>query len=341
MKRSSTSSHDRLRKGHPAVAGVIVGIVVVAVAIIVYIGPPSVKRQVTAPTAVAAPVEAAAQESKPGTIAFNGTLVARTEWTDSSGSHVVILSRTESTLEARHYSQSQTGSMLVAERVEPLPADTYAAGFYRDGVWASDMAGDGDQEALFAYHVDASPEPGPKRLALVVFAGDGTLSINGSTRYVPATGDRVDATATIDDAMRAAPSGIQSEAMRLWNEAQFDLAEPAAFPGFYDVMQLDGAELHGDGPSWVMVLLPQYALFKYSDAQGYSVIKYTSITRSDLSVVLEGSGDVDAWNHKFRITVAEEPMIAPHGETYPYTVIIDWSDGTRLHGWGEPARPSS
>ncbi|HUW71396.1 MAG TPA: hypothetical protein VMX33_14305 [bacterium] len=341
MKKSSTPNHDRPRKGHPAVAGVIVGIIVVAVAIIVYMGLPSVKRHVTAPTAVAAPVETAAQESESSTIAFNGTPVARTEWTDGSGSHVVILSRTESTLEARHYSQSRTGSTLVAERVEPLPDDTYAAGFYRDGVWASDMAGDGNQEALFAYYIDASSEPGPKRLVLVVFAGDGTLSMNGSTRYDPATGERVAQTATIDDAMRAAPAGIQSEAMRLWNEAQFDLAEPAAFPGFYDVMRLDGAEFHGDGPSWVMVVLPQFVLFKYSSTQTYSVIKYAAITRSDTSVVLEGSGDVDAWNHKFRITVTEEPIIVPHGETYPYTVIIDWSDGTRLQGWGEPARPSS
>jgi hypothetical protein len=314
---------------------------VAAVAIIVYMSLLSVKRQVTAPTAVAAPVETAAQESESSTIAFNDTLVARTDWTDGSGSHVVILSRTESGLEARHYRQSPTGPILVAEHVETLPAGVYAAGFYRDGVWASDMVGDGNQEALFAYYIDASSEPGPKRLVLVVFAGDGALSMNGSTRYDPATGERVAQTATIDDAMRAAPAGIQSEATRLWNEAQFDLAEPAAFPGFYDVMHLDGAEFHGGGPSWGMVVLPQFVLFKYSSAQTYSVIKYAAITRSDTSVVLEGSGDVDAWNHKFRITVTENPVVAPQGETHPYTVTIDWSDGTRLQGWGEPARPSS
>jgi len=341
MKKLGTPTGTSRRKGHPALAGVIIGTIVAAVAMVLIIGLPSIRLQSPASGTAAMPADTAAPAAPVSDIAFNGTLVAKTEWTDRAGSHVVILSRTASTLEARHYGEAQSGPVLVAEHIEALPAETYAAGFYRDGVWASDMVGDGNQEALFACYVDASPDPGPKRLALFVFAGVGTLSMSGLTRYDPASGVRVAPTATSDDAMRAAPAGIQTEAVRLWSEAQFDLAEPEAFAGFFDVMRLDGAEFHGDGPAWDMVVLPQYVLFKYAGAESYSIIRYASITKADTSVVMEGSGEVEAWNHKFRITIAEEPVVAPHGESYPYTVTIDWSDGTRLHGWGAPASPSS
>lgn len=341
MKRSVVPDGSRRRSGHPALAGIIIGIVMAAAAIALIIGLPSIGHQSRASGTTALPAVAAPPAPAASDLAFDGTLVARTEWTDHTGSHVVILSRTASALQARHYRESPGGPVLVAEHVEPLPADTYAAGFYRDGVWASDLVGDGNQEALFACYVDASPDPGPKRLALFVFAGDGLLSMSGSTRYDPAIGERVAPIATSDDAMRAAPAGIQAEAARLWSEAQFDLAEPEAFAGFFKVMRLDGATFHGDGPAWDMVVLPQYVLFKYAGAESYSMIHYASIATADTSVIMEGSGEVEAWNHKFRITIAEEPVVAPHGESYPYTVTIDWSDGTRLHGWGAPAAPSS
>ena len=330
MKASSTQSRKKAGKGHPALAGILVGVIVSAIAIFLLVGLPSIEHraQPAAPEPAQAQDQATPSATAPAGIAFNGTLVARTEWSDSAGSHVVVLSRTASTLEARHFRDTTAGPILVAEHVQTLPADAAAAGFYRDGVWASDMVGDGNQEAMLAYSIDPSPEPGPKQLVLVVFAGDRTLSIHGSTRYDPATGQRSPPTMNLDEAMAAAPAGIQAKAEELWREAQFDLAEPAAFAGFSGIMRLDGAEFHGDGPVWSMVVLPQYILFKYAAAGSYSVINYSSITTSDGSVIIEGAGEVEAWNHKFRITITDN------------TITVDWSDGTRLQGVGGVA-PSS
>lgn len=340
MKTAATHGPRKSGKGHPALAGIVVGLIVSAVAILLLVGLPSLEHRPRAETPAPAQDSVAPEASPAAGIAYNGMLVARTEWIDSEGSHVVVLSKTDSTLEARHFRSAQGGPFLVAEHVAAVPANAAAAGFYRDGVWASDMAGNGNEEAMFAYYVDPDAEPGPKQLVLVVFAGDRELSIRGSTRYDPATGQRIPAVTHIDEAVAAAPSGIQAQAAGLWSEAQFDLAEPAPFPGFSGVLRLDGAQFHGEGPAWSMVVLPQYMLFKYATAQDYSVIKYASITTQDGSIVFEGSGDVESWNHKFRITVTEGAATAPNGTTYPYAMTVDWSDGTRLQGWGGPA-PSS
>ncbi|GAB1456240.1 MAG: hypothetical protein RBT62_05640 [Spirochaetia bacterium] len=281
---------------------------------------------------------------------YLGNLVAYSLWTDADGEHVVILATGDSNasdkvpmVEVLHYRQDSSAYTLVSQRIETMPplASGTVIGFYRDMLVVDDIDGDGKGEAFALYVIDESPEPGSKRLELIGLYGDKELTISGTTRYDPADNQRIAASMQMNDAMAEAPPLIREEALTLWEDAQFDLAEPQAFPGFYDFRHFDGAVFKGDEPFWNLTLLPQYALFKYAGDTNTSTIRYESIRAEGSGLVIEGTGQVEAWDHGFRIRIDKTPIIAPHGEAFDYTVSIDWSDGTRLQGWGTLAKQDS
>ncbi|MBN2874713.1 MAG: hypothetical protein JXM71_06420 [Spirochaetales bacterium] len=274
---------------------------------------------------------------------YAGSLVAYTRWEDASGDNLVVLSKetaeTGAVLHAYHFrgtsdepvwthedgawSCEQSDSAAVAE-----------AGFYRDGVWADDYDGDGLGEAMFAYRVDCSAGTGPFRLELLVVGGPEVLAMHGTTRVDPVDAPRTAASVRHDDSMAAAPESLRSEAQRLWNDAQFDLAVPAAYPGFYDYMRYDGVVLRGENPPWALELLPQYMILDLFGDAARTAISYDSITPGDGELVIEGSGKLEAWDHGFRVRIIENPTPAPDGKTYEFEAVVEWSDGTRRTGWG-------
>jgi len=137
--------------------------------------------------------------------------------------------------------------------------------------------------------------------------------------------------------MLAAPGALRSAALELWAEAQFDLAEPPAYAGFFPRRRFAGATFSEDDPSWTMTVLPQYLLLKLASEEKAAVIRYESIRSDGQILVIEGKGEIAAWIHGFRVSLSETPVTAPHGELYSCTATVDWSDGTRLSGWGNLA----
>jgi len=270
---------------------------------------------------------------------YKGTLVAWARWQDVTGEHLVILSRAAIGLEALHYRRVAEDFELLAEhKAQPEATATEAtAVFFRDGIRTGDADGDGVGEAIFAYHIDENPAPGPKRLALITFTGDQTLSISGNTRFDPADGTSSAPATKPDEAMRAAPEPLRVAALQLWDEAQFDLAEPPAYAGFFPYRHFADAAFSGDDPAWTLTVLPQYLLLKLATEGKASVIQYESIRAEGQALVLEGKGEIEAWSHGFRVTIVEERVTAPHGEEFPFSATVDWSDGTRLSGWGNLA----
>lgn len=273
---------------------------------------------------------------------YSGALASFARWRDADGEHMAILSLLESPaagIEARHYRRGGSDWRLVAEVAESGAPDSIGAtaGFYKDGPWASDLDGDGRGEALLAYWIDDSPEAGPKRLRLVAFVGDGVCGISGGTRFDPADAPRVAPVAAPDDAMAAAPEAIRAEAEGIWADAQFDLAEPPAFPGFFAFRRFAEAEFRGEDPFWTLAVLPQYMLLNMADGEEPAVIRYEALKAEESGVVIDGKGEVEAWSHGFRVTVREESVTAPDGRTFPFSATVDWSDGTRLTGWGRLA----
>jgi len=270
---------------------------------------------------------------------YKGALVAWVRWNDDAGEHLVILSRTEAALEALHYRRSAAGFELMAEySAQPDSAAPEAtAAFFRDGIRAGDTDGDGFGEAMFAYYIDEDPAPGPKKLTLVTFTGNQKLSIQGNTRFDPADGASAAPVTRPDDAMLAAPRALRRAALDLWSEAQFDLTEPPAYADFFPHRRFAGATFSGDDPSWSLAVLPQYLLLKLATEEKAAVIRYESIRAEGQALVIEGKGEIEAWSHAFRVTITEERISAPHGETFPFSATVDWSDGTRLSGWGNLA----
>ena len=270
---------------------------------------------------------------------YKGTLVAWVRWKDIAGEHLVILSRATATLEALHYSRNAAGFELRAEHsaMPNAAVPEAAAAFFRDGIRSGDADGDGLGEAMFAYYLDEAPGPGPKSLSLISFSGDKTLSIHGRTRFDPVDGSSVAPVTRLDDDMSAAPEALRSAALELWAEAQFDLAEPPAYPGFFPHRRFDGATFSGDEPFWTLTILPQYLILKLASEKKASVIRYETIRADGSGLIIEGKGEIEAWSHAFRVTIIETPVTAPHGELFPFTATIDWSDGTRLSGWGSLA----
>lgn len=270
---------------------------------------------------------------------YQGMLVAWVRWNDGTGEHLVILSRVAASLQALHYNRMAAGFQLLASHsVQPDSATPEAtAAFFRDGIRAGDADGDGLGEAMFAYYIDEKPAPGPKRLTLVAFTGNQKLSIQGNTRFDPADGASAAPVTRPDDAMLAAPKPIRRAALELWSEAQFDLAEPPAYADFFAHRRFAGAMFSGDDPFWSLTVLPQYMLLKLATEKKAAVIRYESIRADGKTLVIEGKGEIEAWSHAFRVTITEERVTAPHGEAFPFSAAIDWSDGTRLSGWGNLA----
>lgn len=336
----------------PIVIGLVAGVALAAAGVWVYteLMPRGEKAAAPAPEAgttvqaEAAPAAFAVMEGPaPGQeTPYSGTLASYARWQDADGEHIAILSRLESPaagIEARHYRRDGTDWRLVAEVAESGAPDAKGAtaGVYKDGPWASDLDGDGRGEALLAYWIDESPEPGPKRLRLVAFVGDGAWTISGGTRFDPADAPRVAPVAAPDDAMAAAPDAIRAEAEGIWADAQFDLAEPPAFPGFFAFRRFDEAEFRGENPFWTLTVLPQYMLLNMADGEKPAVIRYEALKAEESGVVIDGRGEVEAWSHGFRVTAREESVTAPDGRAFPFSATVDWSDGTRLTGWGRLA----
>lgn len=277
---------------------------------------------------------------------YDGELLAFARWADAEGEHLVALSAlrpragsasvAEAGVQARQYANAGSGWALAAERFDPMPADA-VAGYYGDAPWTGDFDGDGLGEAIAAYWIDESPEAGAKRLSLLAFTAGAIAGVDGSTRYDPADAPRLPPRAVAGDGWADLPAEIRGEAARLWSDAQFDLAEPPAYPDFARYARFDGAVLKGENPFWTLTVLPPYALLEIASEPDAAVIRYASIASGEAGLVIDGDGEVGGWSHRFRITIEERPIVAPDGASYPLSVTIDWSDGTRYSGWGSLA----
>lgn len=290
---------------------------------------------------------------------YPGSLAAYARWADDAGEALAIVwtepleaasaERTDSVepvardgavrVGARLYRQAAAGWTLAAERAETTGL---AAGLYRDGLWPGDYDGDGRGEALLAYWTSLTPEPGPRRLSVATVADGGIFLAEGTTRFYPPAGKadakpRAASTRLLDGVFARAPEALRTEAARLWDEAQYDLAEPSAHPDFHAHERFDGATLQGTERNWRLVVLPAYMELSLDGDAETAAIRYESIRAEDGGLVAEGKATIEGWEHAFRVSIAERPVKAPDGIEYPLEATLDWSDGTRLAGWGRLA----
>jgi hypothetical protein len=345
MKKKSPQKSSR----KPVAVGMLVGMAAAAAAIwaLTTYWPRRVPDAIAEPAAQSIPVPpelprgfSTLEGPPPGAdTPYKGTLVAWVRWNDDTGEHMVILSSVPPSLEALHYRRAAAGFELLSEHsAQPAGSAPEArAAFFRDGIRAVDSDGDGLGEAMFAYYIDEDPAPGPKTLTLITFTGNRTLSIQGNTRFDPADGTSAAPVTRPDDAMLVASAPLRAAALELWAEAQFDLAEPPAYADFFPHRRFTGATFSGDDPFWTLAVLPQYLLLKLATEEKAAVIRYESIRAEGQTLVIEGKGEIEAWSHGFRVTLVETPVTAPHGEVFPFSATVDWSDGTRLSGWGNLA----
>ncbi len=274
---------------------------------------------------------------------YPGSLAAYARWADDAGEALVVVwterhEGGDALVGARLYRDGSSGWALVAERAEAAGTE---AGLYRDGLWPGDYDGDGRGEALLAYWASPGPAPGPRRLSVATVSDAGVFLAQGMTRFYPPErepGARSRAADRLLDGVFArVPEATRNEAARLWEEAQYDLAEPTAHPGFHGHERFDGATLQGTERGWRLVMLPAYMELSLGGAAETAVIRYESIRADGDGLVAEGKATVEGWEHAFRVTIAERPVKAPDGTEYPLEATLDWSDGTRLAGWGRLA----
>ena len=268
---------------------------------------------------------------------YEGELVSYARWMDASGDNLIILSKSGLPASRLHILQYR-GNESVPFRVFSDGAEGCGTGgtaaFYGNGIWVGDADLDGYGEAMVLYHVDCAPGTGPLRLELVVLGQKEPMAIHGGTRLDPIAGPRVPPVTLPDEGLLAATEAVRAEAMALWKDAQFDLAKPPSWPGFFEYQRFDGALFRGDEPLWSLTVLPQYMLLSMPGVEGPAAIRYTSILAADGGLVIEGSGEIGGWTHGFRVSVKQETTKAPDGGEFPLSATIDWSDGTRLLGWG-------
>lgn len=281
---------------------------------------------------------------------YPGGVVAAERWADASGESLVVL-RSDGAVSSVALWKSGPGKGPAAAgapaaqefRFPSEPASTgqpeRRSGFYRNGAWAADLDGDGYGELMLVAWVDPSPEPGPVTLELVVLSSRGTYRVSGSAAYDPPGGERVPASGMAEAALSGLDPRVRDEALKLWAEARFELAEPAPFAGFADHLELDGARFSGDKPSWTLLLLP--SRMELGLGEGVAPISYDSIRAEGSGWVIEGSGRVEAWDHRLRVSIspvaqaagADGAGSAPVGAAL-YSALVELSDGSRLEGQG-------
>jgi len=268
---------------------------------------------------------------------YEGTIVFWKRWMDVSGEHLIVVSKTESAaVNVRHYTKSNGTIVLTDELVDGIyrEAGKPVAGFYRDEVFLTDLDADGHGEAMLVYYVDPGSDSAARRLELVVFTHDRRLLIHGTTRLEKIDTPSIAPLTNPGQSILEAAGKIRDEAMELFGEAQYELALPPPFPGFLPYIRFDGARFRGDQAQWALTMLPSFMVFT---KDGESVaIYYDSITTDGGTIVIEGSGVFGAWKHTFRVTLVEKPGTAPDGTQFQYAATMEWSDGTRLSGWGGP-----
>jgi len=268
---------------------------------------------------------------------YEGLIVSWKRWMDASGEHLLVVSRTESAaINARLYTRSNGSIVLNDEIVDGiyLADGKPSAGLYRDEIFVTDLDDDGYGEAAIVYYVDPGTDSEARRLELVVFVHDKRLLIHGTTRHEKINSPTLTALTNSEPAMSEANEKIRGEAMELFSEAQYELAIPPPFPGFLPHIRFDGALFRGDEPPWSLTILPAFMAFTKEGES--AAIKYESISAEGDTIIIEGSGTVEAWAHKFRVTLVEKPGLARDGTKFQYTATMEWSDGTRLSGWGGP-----
>jgi hypothetical protein len=269
--------------------------------------------------------------------AYEGTIVTWKRWLDAGGEHLLVASRTDSAaINARHYIKSDGTIKLSDELVDGIYQENGkpAAGFYRDEIFVADLDDDGRGEAMLVYYVDPATSPAARRLELIVFMNNSRLVIHGTTRQDNIDTPPMAAITLPEQSLLEAPGIIREEAMELFSEAQYELALPPPFPGFLPHIRFDGARFRGDEHPWSLTIFPAFMVFT---KEGESdAIHYESIAIEGGTTIIEGSGTVEAWVHKFRVSLVEKPGLAPDGTQFQYTATMEWSDGTRLSGWGGP-----
>lgn len=310
----------------------------------------------TAPVAAPAPEAAPGyRKLEPGTgavgVPIPGELVSLERWVDVSGESLVALSAGPAGLYAGLWKRGPgEGETVGGDGARPpqefrFPAEPPASGsphrsgFYGNGAWSGDFDGDGYGELMFVAWVDPTAEPGPIALDLVVMSSRGTYRVGGSSAYDPPGGARVPATGMTDAALSGLDGPVRDEAQKLWSEALFNLAEPKPFQGFEDHLELDGARFAGDKPAWTLVLLP--SRMELGLGEGVATISYDSIRSEGSGWVIEGSGRVEAWDHRLRVTITPATATGEAGQEgsasgteRAFAALVEISDGTRLEGGG-------
>lgn len=288
---------------------------------------------------------------------YPGGLVAAERWVDASGESLVVL-RSDGAVSSVALWKAGPGKGPVAPGAQAaqefrFPSEPPApgqpgrrSGFYKDGAWAADLDGDGYGELMLVAWVDSSPEPGPISLELVVLSSRGTYRVSGSAAYDPPGGERVPASGMAEAALSGLDARVRDEALKLWAEARFELAEPAPFAGFADHLELDGARFSGDKPSWTLLLLP--SRMELGLGEGVALVSYDSIRAEGAGWVIEGSGRVEAWDHRLRVSLSpiaqaagadggSPAPVTTLGEAAMYSALVELSDGSRLEGRGSLA----
>lgn len=169
----------------------------------------------------------------PASAKFTGELKQAAQWTDKTGTHLVILAETGTTpsknardesyldaaLYAYHFLINGDSSRLTWKVYDfikecPVDLDLY---FVKDGFTITDLDNNGKAEVWLMYKNSCHGDVGPTPMKIIMYEDGKKYAVRGTTRVEISTGEFAGGDYNFDSAFKNSPKPFRSYAEKLWS----------------------------------------------------------------------------------------------------------------------------
>ena len=173
------------------------------------------------------------KNSIPKSIHYAGNIVEAVRWTDSTGSNIVILTRSDITPNKNAPDQGSDGALFgyhfiisgdsarqtwrVYDYVEVCQVDMFLH-FVEKTFAVTDLNKDGKAEVWIMYKVSCQGDVSPVPMKIIMYQDNKKFAVRGTTRTQVSATDHMGGDFTFDEAFKKGPVEFRQYAEKLWKQ---------------------------------------------------------------------------------------------------------------------------